>query len=94
MSQRVLATDQAHQAITSIRAILDGNFEDTITRLRSEGTTLSDPNVWDGTLAVSFRNEIWPATTAALDAAHVKLNELHAQLTTIQQNIMQAGGNA
>ena len=93
MSQRVLATEEAHATITQIKGILDGGFEQTITTLKSLGNTLSDPNVWDGTLAIDFRSNIWPQCTSALDQTLQQLNELHSKLVQIQGNIMQAGGN-
>jgi len=93
MSQRVLATEEAQNAISQIRGILDGGFEQTISTLKSLGNTLSEPNVWDGSLAVDFRSNIWPQCTAALDKTLQQLNELHSKLVSIQSNIMQAGGN-
>lgn len=93
MSQRVLATGDAISAITQIKSILDGGFEETISNLKAQGATLSDPNVWDGSLAITFRSDLWPACTKALDEALTSLNELHQKLSQIQQNIMAAGGN-
>lgn len=93
MSQRVLATPEAGEAVTQVKGILDGGLQTTITNLKSQGTILSDPGVWDGMLAADFRNNLWPQCTKALDDALVSLNELQQKLQQIQGNIMQAGGN-
>ena len=66
MSQRVLATPEAGEAITQVKGILDGGLQTTITNLKSQGTILSDPGVWDGALAADFRNNLWPQCTKAL----------------------------
>lgn len=55
---------------------------------------LSDPNVWDGPLAETFRNGTWPETKSALDTAKEQLEELRAQLDRISQDIFTAGGGA
>jgi uncharacterized protein YukE len=93
MSQRVLATEEAVQAIGQIKSILSDQFLSTINNLKSQGTILSDPNQWDGSLAVQFRSELWPQCTRALDQALASLDELHGQLQNISTAIMQAGGN-
>jgi hypothetical protein len=94
MSTRVLSTDEAKTAIAGIKSILDGDFTNTIAQLKRLGTELSDPQVWDGTLAVDFRSNLWPACSSALDQTLAKLGVLHDQLKQIQGNIMSAGGNA
>jgi uncharacterized protein YukE len=94
MPTRVLATEEARSTITQIKSILDGGLQQNIQTLNRLGTTLSDPNVWDGTLAESFRSQIWPECKSSLDNSLRELNELHQKLQQISQNIMQAGGNA
>lgn len=89
---RVLATEQAKQAIRQLQSIINGGFTDQITQLDAQGRTLSDPNVWDGPLAITFRNTSWPETKTALDKAKVELEELRGQLDQISNNIMSAGG--
>ena len=91
---RVLATEQAKQAITQLQSLINGGFTDQITQLDAQGRTLSDANVWDGPLAEKFRGSTWPETKAALDKAKTELEELRGQLQQISQNIMQAGGGA
>jgi len=93
MSGRVLATPEAEQAITRIQTILTGEFTNQIKALDKEGTTLSQPDVWDGPLAQKFRGD-WQQTNAALDKVTQQLLELQTQLDKIRQNIMTAGGGA
>jgi uncharacterized protein YukE len=92
--QRVLATDESRTTITQMKSILEGGLQQNIQNLNRLGTTLSDPNVWDGTLAESFRSQIWPECKTSLETTHRELNELQQKLQSIAQNIMQAGGNA
>ncbi|WP_152364024.1 pyrophosphorylase [Microlunatus speluncae] len=90
---RVLSTEEAKIAIGEIQRIISGGLTDDITQLNTQGTTLSQPNVWDGALAAQFRSSTWPETKAALDKAKQELEELRDQLQKISQNIMTAGGN-
>lgn len=94
MGQRVLATDQARQAIAQIQSILSSGLESTITQLKQQGQVLSDPNAWDGPLAANFRGEVWPACASTLDKTMAALTDLQGKLQQINQNIMAAGGNA
>ena len=89
---RVLSTEEAKTAIRQMQSIINGGFEDQITNLDSQGKTLSDPNVWDGPLAETFRSSTWPQTKAALDKAKQQLDELRQQLNQIATNIFTAGG--
>ena len=92
MSNRVLATAEAQSAINQMQSIINGGLADQVAQLDSQGRTLSDPNVWDGPLADTFRNSTWPGAKAALDKTKHELEELRGQLDQIRQNIMQAGG--
>ncbi len=89
---RVLSTEQAKSAIQSIQSIVNGGFTDQISQLDSQGRVLSDPNVWDGPLAATFRGSTWPETKAALDKAKQELEELRTQLDKISRDIFSAGG--
>jgi uncharacterized protein YukE len=93
VAQRVLATEESRSTITQMKQILEGGLQQNIQTLNRLGTTLSDPAVWDGVLAESFRSQIWPECKASLENTQRELNELHQKLQTIAQNIMQAGGN-
>jgi hypothetical protein len=94
MASRVLSTQDAESAIQQIQSIINGGFADQITALDGQGKKLSDPNVWDGPLAETFRNNTWPQTKAALDKAKTQLDDLRGQLHTISANIFSAGGGS
>ncbi len=91
---RVLSTEEAKQAIKQIQNIVNGGFTEQITQLDAQGQILSNPNVWDGPLASTFRGSTWPETKAALDKAKQELEELRTQLDKISQDIFTAGGGA
>lgn len=94
MSGRVLASAEAKSAIQQLQSIVSGGLTDQISALNAQGQVLSDPNVWDGPLAVQFRSSTWPETHAALEKAKTELEELRAQLEQIASNIMSAGGGS
>lgn len=91
---RVLSTEQAKTAITQLQQIISGGLTDQINALNVQGQILSDPNVWDGPLAITFRSSTWPETKAALDKAVQELQELRQQLQQISTNIFTAGGGS
>ena len=91
---RVLSTEQAKTAINQVQGIINGGFTDQISQLDAQGRILSDPNVWDGPLAATFRGSTWPETKAALDKAKTELEQLRTQLDNISANIFSAGGGA
>ncbi|MCB9120421.1 MAG: hypothetical protein M9936_02500 [Caldilinea sp.] len=92
MSDRVLSTVTAKETITRMQQIISGPLMDQIQQLANLGQTLSDPNVWDGTLAIKFRGD-WPQTHQTLKQAQEALEQLRANSQQINQNIMTAGGN-
>jgi uncharacterized protein YukE len=94
MSVRVLSSDQAKSSIQRISSILAGGLADQIRALKTEGQTLSDPNVWDGMLAENFRSDTWPSTATNLDAVAASLEELQQEISGINTDIMMAGGNS
>ena len=94
MSDRVLSTDTAREAIQRMQSILSGGLEQQVQQLESQGRTLCDPNVWDGQTAADFRGNVWPSTSAALDKTVQALDELRLTVQRVNQNIMSAGGNA
>ena len=93
MATRVLSSEQGKASISRIQQILVGELSSQIKALNTEGTTLSDPNVWDGALAEQFRGE-WPTTKAALDKAAEAVEQLRTKAQTINTDIMAAGGNS
>jgi uncharacterized protein YukE len=90
---RVLSSPEAKQAVTRMQTIINQGLLEQINLLDREGTTLSDPNVWDGQLAASFRND-WPATSATLKRIQQDLEALRGRVQQINGDIMVAGGNA
>lgn len=89
---RVLSTEQAKQSIRQIQQIIAGGLTDQIQSLDGQGRLLSDPNVWDGPLAATFRSSTWPETKAALEKAKAELEQLRTQLEKISADIFAAGG--
>ena len=92
MVQRVLSTETAKTSIVKMQNIINGPLLDQIEALNREGTTLSDSNVWDGQLAMQFRDG-WQQTYTALTKAKNELEELRSKIKQINDNIMTAGGN-
>jgi uncharacterized protein YukE len=94
MATRVLSSDQGKASITRMQAILSNGLAEQIRALRAEGEVLSDPNVWDGTLAEDFRSNTWPGAAEGLNACAQALETLRTRIQSINQDIMAAGGNA
>lgn len=92
MSERVLSTGEAKQAITKMQQIINGPLMEQIDGLNREGQRLSQPDVWDGTLARQFRSQ-WPEMHSTLLRAKEAVEELRANSQRINQDIMTAGGN-
>jgi hypothetical protein len=93
MTTRVLSTDEAKASIGRIKSILDDGLASQIKALCNEGEILSQPDVWDGSLAGQFRGEAWPAAATALSACQSALEALRGQVETITSDILIAGGN-
>ena len=92
MSDRVLSTAAAREAITAFQRIVTGPLLQQIGELNAQGQILSEPNNWDGRLAGEFRGH-WSDTHQKLLGIQQALEELRRQVHQINQNIMQAGGN-
>ncbi|WP_183392737.1 pyrophosphorylase [Kineococcus radiotolerans] len=90
---RVLSTEQAKMSIQRMQSIINGGLTEQITRLDAEGKILSQPDVWDGPLAQTFRDSTWPQTKTALDKVKQELDSLRDQLQRISSDIMSAGGS-
>ncbi len=91
MSDRVLSTTTAREAIERFQRIVQGPLLQQIADLNREGQILSDRNNWDGRLAAQFRAH-WAETHQKLVAIQGALEDLRRQVAQINQNIMQAGG--
>lgn len=92
MPTRVLSTDTARSAVTTMSSIINGGLADQIANLDQQGRQLSDPNVWDGGLAGQFRSS-WPETSRSLQTMRTQLDELRQRVERINADIMAAGGN-
>lgn len=92
-ADRVLATESARTAVDGMRSTIDGQLTTDIDAIIRHGETLSQPDVWDGQLARTFRDG-WPTTSRQLREARDELLRLNAEVNRIRANIMQAGGNA
>ncbi|SNQ47114.1 Pyrophosphorylase [Frankia canadensis] len=90
---RVVSTDTARDAIGRMQQIINSGLSQEIKNLEHEGQLLSDPNNWDGGLAVQFRTDIWPQTKTALDNAVTQLGLLQQKVSQINTDIMTAGGS-
>jgi uncharacterized protein YukE len=90
---RVLSTPEAKQSVTRMQTIINQGLLDQINLLDREGSTLSDPNVWDGDLAAVFRSD-WPGTSSTLKRIQQDLETLRSRVQQINGDIMVAGGNA
>lgn len=90
---RVLSTESARTSIDRMRSIINTGITEQINQLAAEGRNLSQPEVWDGTLAAQFRGD-WEATEAALRTTNTELERLRDAVERINANIMMAGGNA
>ncbi|CAN5835230.1 WXG100 family type VII secretion target [soil metagenome] len=89
---RVLSTDAAKSAISSMSSIINGGLTDQISQLDQQGRQLSQPDVWDGSLAAQFRST-WPETSKSLQTVKADLDELRLRIERINADIMTAGGN-
>lgn len=91
MSERVLSTSVARQSIQKMTAIVNGPLSEQIEALMREGQTLSDPRVWNGRLAMKFRDQ-WAERHNLLRQIIVELEQLRVVIQRINEDIMTAGG--
>lgn len=90
---RVLSTETARSSIKNMATMINSDLTEQIRRLDQEGTTLCQPDVWDGSLATQFRGT-WPTTSKALQNVKNELEQLRGRVERINADIMAAGGNA
>jgi len=89
--ERVLATQQARDAVRKLRTIIGGDLTTKIGDVIRQGDILADPTNWDGRLASQFREPVWRDTKQALNKALQELGDLSQQVDKITGQIMQAG---
>lgn len=92
-TDRVLATEQARTTIANMKRTITGGLTEQVQSIANDGTTLSQPDVWDGSLARQFRDG-WPTTSRQLREAVDELDRLNETIDRISADIMRAGGNA
>ncbi len=90
---RVLSTEAAKSSVRTMSTIINSDLTEQLRRLDQEGHTLSQPDVWDGSLAIQFRST-WPTTAKALQNVKAELEQLRVKVEKINADIMVAGGNA
>ncbi len=93
MTGRVLTTPEAETASNRMGTIITGTLADTLRDLIAQGDTLSEPNVWDGRHANTFRSG-WPNTRTQLNEALEQLGQLRTAVERVRTDIVSAGGGA
>jgi hypothetical protein len=90
VSQRVLATETALGAARRMHAVLSGDVQARVGQIVQLGQRLSDPGVWDGVAAASFRRT-WPQDSARLESTLRALAALEGHAQDVLQAIEKAG---
>ena len=90
---RVLSTETARGTINDLKALVQGDLPRQVDRVRKDGDTLAQPDVWDGKLADQFRSDQWPHMHQELQRAVKDLEDLRVWVDKIAHDIMHAGGN-
>jgi uncharacterized protein YukE len=90
---RVLTTPEAANAAKQMGVILNSGLASEIQKLDSQGKTLSDPNVWAGPHADTFRNQ-WPQINSTLVRLQGQLTQLQTAVKNVNADIAQAGGGS
>ena len=87
----ILTTPEAERASSQMKTIIESGLTEQIDSLIREGNTLSEPTVWDGRHASTFRTN-WPETSRQLREARDELARLQQAVETVRQDIVAAGG--
>ncbi len=91
MSQRTVTTPEAHQTARDMANLITGELTGTVSRLREQGTVLSDKQNWDGGLASQFSGSVWPGVETALSTMLTQLSELQEAIASVNRGIAAAG---
>ena len=81
----ILTTPEAERASSQMKSIIDGGLTEQIDSLIREGNTLSEPTVWDGNHANTFRGS-WPTTSRQLREARDRLRAGARQQRRVAQH--------
>jgi uncharacterized protein YukE len=87
----ILTTPEAERASSQMKSIIEAGLTEQIDSLIREGNTLSEPTVWDGNHANTFRSS-WPTTSRQLREARDELARLQQAVEQVRQDIVSAGG--
>lgn len=90
MGTRTLTTPAAQNAADQMGQELPG-LQGTSNVLLGHGNTLADPKNWEGPLADTFRNQVWPEVAAALTKIHGDLTTLAESVAEINRRTAAAG---
>ncbi len=90
---RVLTTPDAASAANQMGSILNSGLVGEIQKLDSQGRILSEPNVWDGPHAQTFRGQ-WPQINSTLNRLLGQLQQLQTAVKHVNADIAQAGGGS
>jgi len=88
------STKEAKTAIRQLHAIIDGGLTDQFISLNTQGSTLCEPDVWDGPLAQQFRQSVWPQTETAPEKVGHEPESVCSQPDHIHHNKFTAGGGS
>jgi len=88
---KVSADQDALDAGTRLKRLVEGQLGDDIEKLDREGGTMSDPAHWEGPRAQEFRAE-WEKMDGSLREAQKAVLQLRDQADRILKAIMEAGG--
>lgn len=91
MSQRTVTTPEAHQTARDMAKLIAGELTSTVKALQTQGAVLKDTDNWDGGLAKSFTNEVWPSVETALSTMLAELDRLQASIKSVNEGISAAG---
>jgi hypothetical protein len=92
MSMRVLSSPEAIEKADVMRRAIEQGLVEQLSTLNQAAGRLSDPNVWDGPHAVSFRG-VWGEISPRLEAARNDLADLRNRIDAICGDILAAGGS-
>jgi hypothetical protein len=92
MSMRVLSSPEAIEKAEVMRRVVEQGLVEQLATLNQAAGRLSDPGVWDGPHAVSFRG-IWADVAPRLEQARADLADLRTRIDAICGDILLAGGS-
>jgi hypothetical protein len=89
--QRVVGTDRARQAALEMRQLLEGSMSANLQALVTQGRTLTNPRIWDGPQAATFRQAQWPAMERSLVTLQARLPAMQRNASSVVNDIIHSG---